>query len=61
MNQMTYKSWKREEQEPFRGWDFSHLEGRLLEEDDPPGNYISKARELLNRSATALDIGTGGW
>ena len=60
MNQKTYESWKREEQEPFRGWDFSHLEGRFLEEDDPPGNYMSMAQELMTGSAAALDIGTGG-
>jgi len=60
MNQKTYESWKREEQQPFRGWDFSHLEGRFLEEDDPPGNYMSMARELLTSSVAALDIGTGG-
>ena len=60
MNQKKYESWKREEQEPFSGWDFAYLEGRLLEEDAPPGNYMSMARELLVGSAAALDIGTGG-
>ena len=59
MNQKKYESWKREEQEPFSGWDFAYLEGRLLEEDAPPGNYMSMARELLVGSAAALDMEQG--
>ena len=25
-------TWKREEQQPFTGWDFSYLDGRMFEE-----------------------------
>lgn len=25
------EAWKREEQQPFSGWDFSYLDGRMLE------------------------------
>jgi hypothetical protein len=28
-------SWQQEEQAPFTGWDFSHLDGRMLEEQPP--------------------------
>ncbi|MEK7766260.1 MAG: methyltransferase domain-containing protein [bacterium] len=52
-------SWRREEQEPFAGWDFSHLKGRLLE-DNPPWSYPARAAELLRRSAAVVDLGTGG-
>ncbi len=29
------QAWKREEQQPFSGWDFSHLDGRMIEEQVP--------------------------
>lgn len=53
------ESWKREEQEPFTGWDFSHLDGRMLE-DQAPWSYSSRAAELMLRSSSLLDMGTGG-
>ena len=28
-------AWQREEQQPFTGWDFSYLDGRMLEEQAP--------------------------
>jgi SAM-dependent methyltransferase len=51
--------WKAEYASPFSGWDFSHLEGRLLDEN-PPWDYTEMARQLLNKSETLLDMGTGG-
>lgn len=51
--------WKQEEREPFSGWDFSHLDGRMLEEDHP-WSYTSRAVELMRRCSSLLDMGTGG-
>jgi hypothetical protein len=39
------EAWKREEDRPFTGWDFSYLHGRMLEEQPP---------------WSLLDMGTGG-
>ena len=47
--------WKREEAEPFLGWDFSHLDGRLLEER-PPWSYMERAAELMRGASAVLDI-----
>ena len=53
------KNWKLEEQEPFTGWDFSHLDGRMLEEQ-APWSYSTRAAELMHKSSSLLDMGTGG-
>lgn len=51
--------WKREEQQPFSGWDFSYLDGRMLE-DQAPWSYSSRAAELMRHSTSVIDLGTGG-
>jgi SAM-dependent methyltransferase len=53
------ETWKREEQQPFTGWDFGHLDGRMVEEL-PPWSYAARAAELIRRAASVLDMGTGG-
>jgi SAM-dependent methyltransferase len=53
------ESWKREEGEPFTGWDFSYLDGRMLE-DQAPWSYSLRAAELMQESSSVLDMGTGG-
>ena len=53
------KTWQREERAPFSGWDFSHLEGRMLEEQ-PPWSYAARAAELMDAASAVLDMGTGG-
>ena len=53
------ETWKREEQQPFTGWDFSHLDGRMLEEQ-APWSYSTRAAELMQKSTSLLDMGTGG-
>jgi SAM-dependent methyltransferase len=53
------KAWKVEEQQPFTGWDFSYLDGRMVEEQ-PPWSYLARARVLLQQSTAVLDMGTGG-
>ena len=51
--------WKSEEQQPFEGWDFSYVQGRMIE-DAPPLSYYSLASVLMKSSASVLDMGTGG-
>lgn len=53
------KSWLREESQPFTGWDFSYLQGRMIE-GEPPWAYESRAAELLQNSTSVLDLDTGG-
>jgi SAM-dependent methyltransferase len=53
------ETWKREEQQPFSGWDFSYLRGRMVEEK-PPWSYPGRAAELMGGSSSLLDMGTGG-
>src|SRR4026208_301401 len=51
--------WKFEEQQPFIGWDFSYLEGRMLE-GQPNWSYSTRAAELMKQSSSVLDLDTGG-
>jgi SAM-dependent methyltransferase len=51
--------WKREEQAPFMGWDFSYLDGRMIE-DQAPWSYSARAAELMRQSASVIDLDTGG-
>jgi SAM-dependent methyltransferase len=60
MNQAELiENWKQEEQQPFTGWDFSYLDGRMIE-DQAPWSYSSRAAELMRQSSSVLDMGTGG-
>ncbi len=51
--------WLAEEQEPFMGWDFSYLQGRIFE-DAPPWDYLQRAAELMRTAASVIDLDTGG-
>jgi SAM-dependent methyltransferase len=51
--------WARDEAAPFEGWDFSYLEGRMVEEA-PPWDYIALARAAVGRARDILDVATGG-
>jgi SAM-dependent methyltransferase len=53
------EKWKHEEQYPFTGWDFSHLDGRMIEEQ-APWSYSSRAAELMLQASSVIDLGTGG-
>jgi len=53
------ETWKREEQEPFSGWDFSHLDSRMIE-DQVPWSYSTRAAELMGKASAVIDMGTGG-
>ena len=52
-------AWQREETQPFIGWDFSYLAGRMRE-DPLPWDYIAQASALMAQSASVLDMDTGG-
>ena len=47
------------EQQPFQGWDFSYLQGRM-EEAPTSWNYAELVRARLAGIAAVLDMGTGG-
>lgn len=53
------ETWKREEQQPFSGWDFSHLDGRMIKEQ-APWSYSSRATKLMRQASSLIDMGTGG-
>lgn len=53
------EQWLAEEQATFRGWDFSYLEGRMIE-DTLPWDYMALAAARMEQSKAVLDIDTGG-
>ena len=53
------EAWKREEQQPFSGWDFSYADGRMIEEQTP-WSYLSRAAEVINHASSVVDLDTGG-
>ena len=53
------EAWLREEEQPFTGWDFPHLDGRLRGEREP-WSYLDRAAELMGRSSSVIDLDTGG-
>ncbi len=52
-------AWREDEQHHHEGWDFSHLAGRLTE-DEPPWDFDEECRACLAKSGHVLDMGTGG-
>ena len=55
------KRWKAEEEiAHIHGWDFSHIEGRYMEEDDLPWDYREEILRHLKPEMQILDIDTGG-
>jgi SAM-dependent methyltransferase len=53
------EAWRLEETTPFTGWDFSHLDGRMIQEEHP-WSYLTRAAELMHNSASVIDLDTGG-
>ena len=53
------KTWLEEERQPFTGWDFSYLDGRMTEGREH-WSYLDRAAELMRRSSSVVDIDTGG-
>jgi SAM-dependent methyltransferase len=56
---MSVNQWLYEEAQPFVGWDFSYLAGRMVE-DQPPWSYRARAGALMRQSGAVLDMETGG-
>jgi SAM-dependent methyltransferase len=55
------KSWKEEEKiAHIKGWDFSHLEGRMRSDEDLPWDYEKMVRRYLKDDMFLLDFDTGG-
>ena len=52
-------TWLREERQPFAGWDFSYLDGRLTGEREH-WSYLDRAAELMRGSSSVIDMDTGG-
>lgn len=53
--------WRREETQPFEGWDFSYLTstGRMVE-DQPAWDYMARAAALMQPATSVVDLDTGG-
>jgi SAM-dependent methyltransferase len=46
---------------PFTGWDFSYLQGRMIDDATPlPWDYRTEVIAALQTARTLLDMGTGG-
>lgn len=55
------KNWKAEERiAHVHGWDFSHIDGRYMEQEDLPWDYRAVIAEHLRPEMKILDIDTGG-
>ena len=53
--------WKEEEEiAHIHGWDFSHIDGRYMEDTNFPWNYRQLIGEYLTSDMKLLDIDTGG-
>lgn len=51
--------WHRDAAAPFEGWDFSYLDGRLVE-GEPAWDYRALAKAAVAKSADVVDLATGG-
>lgn len=56
--QELMKYWQEEEKQSFKGWDFSHIAGRYIEEA-LPWSYRDMVKALME-DKVMLDMGTGG-
>jgi hypothetical protein len=48
------ETWKHQEQQPFSGWDFSYLDGRMIAEQ-APWSYTSRAIDLMHQASSVID------
>lgn len=51
--------WLSEERHVFQGWDFSHIAGRMSEQE-LPWNYKEAVQASMSDEKVMLDMGTGG-
>ena len=56
---MGVEQWISEEKAPFKGWDFSHIKNRKIDQK-LPWNYNLLVKRLVGKSNSVLDMGTGG-
>lgn len=55
-----YTSWKKEEEiAHIKGWDFSHIANRYVEEDTLPWDFKSVIKNYLKDQMYLLDMETG--
>lgn len=60
INPQRYKKLVTEAQKAsFSGWNFSWLDGRLIQEE-PPWDYADLVKEQIQKAESLLDLGTGG-
>ncbi len=56
-----YASWKKEEEIAYiKGWDFSHIADRYVEEDSLPWDFKLLIKNYLTDQMSLLDMETGG-
>jgi SAM-dependent methyltransferase len=56
-----YREWKNEEKiAHIKGWDFSHISDRYIEEDDLPWDFKSIINNYITDEMNLLDMETGG-
>jgi SAM-dependent methyltransferase len=56
-----YRQWKHEEKiARIQGWDFSHIDGRYIEEDRLPWDFKALIQSYLSPDMNFLDMETGG-
>ena len=62
MNKLELKKlWKQEESiARIHGWDFSHIEGKYMQEDSLPWDYKTIIKKYLTPAMRILDYDTGG-
>ena len=53
------EAWLKEERQPFSGWDFSRLKGRIKGEREP-WSYLERAAQLMGNASSVIDLDTGG-
>lgn len=56
-NEELLTGWRRAAAEPFQGWDFSRLSGRMIDEPTP-WSYLDLVGSGLRGSTSVLDLGT---
>ncbi|WP_152185527.1 hypothetical protein [Segeticoccus rhizosphaerae] len=57
--QQLLEQWRAEAAAPVEGWNFSHLAGRMVE-DEPPWDVAAMTRDALSAARHVVDMGTGG-
>lgn len=53
------KQLKKDEKAIFKGWDFSYIKNRFIQEE-PTWDYFNIAKKLIKNSKSVLDMATGG-